>query len=134
MQWIVAVLWLFSINTKVLAQNEPRLIYLNGVDISSAKHQILERVTVRIDGQGHIFIEAPHYEVTEESTYIPLSSLATEQASRPFHRNAGPLPKQTPILDGGEPLQAPANQSNPLGTSFPESGGEINQGGRVNRD
>lgn len=101
--------------TLLQAQDRPpRRIYLNGIDISSANHQLLERVNVRIDGQGNVFIEAPHYNVIEESSYVPLSSLATEQSSRPRHKEAGKFPDganpETPI----QPLRELRKQANPL--------------------
>ena len=52
---------------QISAKSKDRGIFLNGIDISSAKHQTLENVTIRIDGQGNIYIEAPHYEVNEEA-------------------------------------------------------------------
>lgn len=60
----------------LLAYNQApaRSIFVNGIDISSARHQEINNVTIRIDGEGNIFIIAPHYQVNEESTYIPLSS------------------------------------------------------------
>ena len=56
-----------------------RNIYLNGKDISSAKNQIMENVTLQIDRYGNIYIEAPHYEVLEENTFIPLSQWKANQ-------------------------------------------------------
>ena len=67
-----------------------RNVFLNGVDVTSARHQNLENVTIRIDGQGNIFIIAPHYQVNEESTYIPLSSWK-HKPSAPENRKPGPL-------------------------------------------
>ena len=68
-----------------------RNIYLNGVDISSAKHQLLEGVVVKIDGRGNIYIEAPNYEVSEETTLIPLSKWKTPMG-KPTHQKPGPMP------------------------------------------
>ena len=36
-----------------------RSVFVNGVDVSSARSQLMENVTVRIDGDGNVFIEAP---------------------------------------------------------------------------
>lgn len=55
---------------KILA----RSIFLNGVDISSAKTQQLKKVDVKIDEKGDIHIMAPHYQVHEENTFVPLSA------------------------------------------------------------
>ncbi len=51
-------------------------VYLNGVDISSARSQELKNVDVIINEQGEIFLLAPHYQVNEEDTYVPLSKYA----------------------------------------------------------
>lgn len=107
----IAIAWL---SLPLTAQTGPRRIYLNGVDISSAKHQSLKKVDLRIDGQGNLYIEAPHYDVTEESTYIPLSSLATESASRPAHKSGGPLPENLRAVEPIEPLQGLIKQAKPL--------------------
>ena len=50
-----------------------RSLYLNGTDISSARGQELKKVNVIINEHGDIFIIAPHYQVQEEDSYIPLS-------------------------------------------------------------
>lgn len=91
-----------------------RSIFLNGIDISGAKHQILENVTVRIDGQGQIFIEAPHYEVNEESTYIPLSTWNREDGGRPPHDNTGAFPLERKKLGQGMPLPDSSLPSTPV--------------------
>ena len=44
-----------------------RSIYLNGVDVSSARNQFLKNVNLRIDENGNIYIEAPHYQINEEN-------------------------------------------------------------------
>lgn len=92
---------------------ERRRIYLNGVDISGAKHQDLSDVNISIDGQGHIFIEAPHYEVIEESQYIPLSSNFKAKSTRPMHKPAGPLTHKNSLPDR-QNLKAPLSPANPL--------------------
>ncbi len=111
-----------------------RRIYLNGVDISSATHQQLENVHLRIDGQGNIFIEAPHYEVSEENTYLPLSSLQSE-STEIQHQSMQALPNSLGKVSPTAPLQplskelAPANNRN-------ETNGINNQSnqGRSNND
>ena len=50
-----------------------RSVYLNGVDISSAKSQDLHNVDIHINEAGEIFIIAPHYQVNEEDTFVPLA-------------------------------------------------------------
>ncbi len=98
------LLILFSLILPCTLLANQRSVFLNGIDISSAKHQILENVTVRIDGQGQIFIEAPHYEVNEESTYIPLSTWNREEGRRPRHDNTGAIPSNIRNLGPGTPV------------------------------
>lgn len=59
-----------------------RNIFLNGVDVSSSRSQELRNVQVRINEKGDIFISAPHYQVTEEDFFTPLSRLAAPQAAQ----------------------------------------------------
>lgn len=49
-----------------------RSIYLNGVNVSTIREESLENVKVEIDRNGNILITAPHYEVTQDSSYHPL--------------------------------------------------------------
>jgi hypothetical protein len=60
-----------------------RNVYLNGVDISNAQSQELIGVNVQINEKGDVFIIAPHYQVNEEDTYMPLSSAKPVQNSAP---------------------------------------------------
>lgn len=100
-----------SLTIDLHAQVHPRAIFLNGIDVSGAKHQLLENVTVRIDGTGQIFIEAPHYEVNEESTYIPLSSWNKEKLGAPMHRGLAPVPNLHDRLPKAADLQAKPKQA-----------------------
>lgn len=50
-----------------------RSLFLNGIDISSARNQEMKNVTIRIDESGNLFIEAPQYNVREESEYLPVT-------------------------------------------------------------
>ncbi len=77
----------FAIGVFAAAATAPaafaRNIFLNGVDVSSSRSQELRNVQVRINEKGDIFISAPHYQVTEEDFFTPLSRLATPpQASQ----------------------------------------------------
>ncbi len=47
-------------------------IFLNGVDISSARNQNLKNVNVSISEDGTVFIEAPHYQVREDDIFSSL--------------------------------------------------------------
>lgn len=62
-----------------------RSIFLNGIDISSARSQDLRNVHVKISETGDVFISAPQYQVTEEETFLPLSSYTTKQVT-PEHK------------------------------------------------
>ncbi len=68
-----------------------RSIYLNGIDISSAKNQALNQVNLRIDAQGNVYIEAPQYDVQRETTFIPLGRQLPGGARHPEHRSPSPL-------------------------------------------
>lgn len=77
-----------------------REIFLNGSNISGSRNQTLKNVTLKIDGEGNIFIEAPHYQVNQENTFIPLSQWQKPKAS-PQHNTPGKIPdtqsKLTPV-------------------------------------
>jgi hypothetical protein len=88
--------------------NSARVIYLNGVDISSAKNQSLEQVNVRIDSRGQIYIEAPQYEVQQESTFVPLSRQTPPHANLPVHRPPGPLNNEVEVPASKQELASPA--------------------------
>src|SRR5690606_10690339 len=69
--------------------------FLNGTDISSARSQELKNVNVVINERGDVFIIAPHYQVNEEDTYIPLSKYV-QGLNAPVHSSA--LSKSQPDL------------------------------------
>jgi hypothetical protein len=62
-----------------------RSIYLNGQDISSVRTTALKNVNVLIDANGSVYIEAPHYKVDEQNTYLPLSKSNTPEG-KPVHQ------------------------------------------------
>jgi hypothetical protein len=62
-----------------------RSIYFNGIDISSARNQDLRNVHIKISETGDIFITGPQYQVTEEETFMPLSSFKGKTVM-PEHR------------------------------------------------
>ncbi len=87
-----------------------RSVYLNGIDISSARHQSMKNVNIRIDGDGNLFIEGAHYQVNEENTYYPLSSSRPDPLAPP---KKGEI---APELAKSAPTQAqPGIQTNPQG-------------------
>jgi len=67
---------------------------MNGVDISSARNQDLRNVHIRIDEYGNVFITAPHYQISEQETFTPLSSYK-HSGVQMEHRPAEPLPAST---------------------------------------
>ena len=99
--------------------NTTRVIYLNGVDISSAKNQSLEQVNVRIDSRGQIYIEAPQYEVQQESTFVPLSRQTPQRPNLPVHRSPGPLPNEVEVPASKQELASPAEPGDTM--SQPET-------------
>ena len=100
---------LFTLLIMVAPELMARNIYMNGIDISSARHQALSNVSIRIDGDGNVFIEAPHYQVHEENTFIPLSSWNREVGA-PAHQPAGAMPARLSKAGGGkQPAVAPAS-------------------------
>lgn len=62
-----------------------RSVFLNGIDISSARSQDLRNVHIKISDSGDIYISAPQYQVTEEESFLPLSSY-TSKSPLPEHR------------------------------------------------
>ena len=97
--------------TNALARN----IFLNGIDISSARHQLLENVTIRIDGQGHLYIEADHYQVNEESHFVPLSD-KNATYGRPEHKQRRTFAETAPEKPLSNESETPTQKSedNPL--------------------
>jgi hypothetical protein len=69
-----------------------RIIFLNGVNISSVKNQELENVNLHIDSNGNIYIDAPHYEIGVEQSYHPLMPNELPKFPKAEFREA-PIPK-----------------------------------------
>lgn len=67
-----------------------RSVYLNGVDISSSRNEDLRNVHIKISENGDLFISAPQYQVTEEETFMPLSSYTTKSMP-PEHKPPQPM-------------------------------------------
>lgn len=70
-----------------------RSVYLNGIDISSARNQKLKGVDVHIDENGNIFFTAPHYDVLEEGSYVPLSKWTKKMGTSEMHKAPTELKK-----------------------------------------
>lgn len=83
-----------------------RSIFMNGVDISSARNQDLRNVHIRISENGDIFITAPQYQVTEEETYTPLSSYVPGQG-RPVHQPPTQMGSESKTASADGPTVAP---------------------------
>jgi len=88
---------------------QTRSVFLNGIDISSTKNQSMQQVNVSIDSQGNIYIEAPHYEAQQETTFVPLGRQGTQAGKIPQHRVPGPLPGGQ--LPSAQAELAPASES-----------------------
>lgn len=84
-----------------------RSIYLNGDDVSSARNAFVEGANIRIDGDGNVFIIAPHYQKKEETTYVPLSAWK-ESPGKPEHKNPGPVTQNPPGMVAKAIVEPPA--------------------------
>lgn len=113
-----------------------RSVFLNGLDISGAKNQELKNVDIMINERGDVFIIAPHYQVSEEDTYVPLARYV-QGMNVPAHKppqavSAAALnetaaggqkveePKATPVITGMAEAPPPAEGQEGL----PASGAE----------
>ena len=112
---IVAILGI-ALSSSALA----RTVYLNGVDISSARNQTLKKVNLRIDERGNLFIEAPHYQVNEETTFTPLSSYLHQSARQPMHEKRRELPKE--LSEVGATKKLPDLQDKEINTPATQGG------------
>jgi len=79
--------------------NGLRNVFLNGIDISSAKSQDLKHVDVRISETGDIFLVAPHYQVNEEDSFVPLSRYV-QGLNQPVHQPAQMMSGTVPAKSG----------------------------------
>lgn len=92
-----------------------RSVYLNGIDISSARNQDLRNVHIKISETGDIYINAPQYQVTEEETFLPLSSY-TSKSPLPEHKapqamNSPRSPSEMADKSVAKPANEPATMS-----------------------
>ena len=84
-----------------------RNVFLNGIDISSAKSQDLKHVDVHISESGDIFLVAPHYQVNEEDSFVPLSRYV-QGLSQPTHQPAQKMESKVQAQPGpGAPVANP---------------------------
>ena len=95
-----------------------RSIYVNGVDISGAYNQNLSKVDVHINSQGDVFIRAPHYEVHEEDSYIPLKSYMKKQEDMVEHKEPAPLESAEQAMTREVPFMKQPSIVNPDKKNF----------------
>jgi hypothetical protein len=95
--------------TQSVSAATTRSVFLNGIDISSTKNQSMQQVNISIDSQGNIYIEAPHYEAQQETTFVPLGRQGVNAGRIPQHRAPGPLP--TAQFPAAQAELAPASDS-----------------------
>jgi hypothetical protein len=105
---------LFSIAT-FSASALARSVFLNGVDVSSSRSQELRNVQIRINEKGDIFISAPHYQVTEEDFFTPLSRVPSNGTT------ANVAPGVAEAVNTGTAISPPAMPSpvQPVSQSVP---------------
>ncbi len=109
-----------------------RVIYLNGVNISSVKNQELENVNIHIDNNGNIYIDAPHYEIGVEQSYHPLMPSELPKFQKGEFREApvpkGVFSKETGKITSKEPMsvlpkefapEVPAKDQAPIQSKAP---------------
>lgn len=94
-----------------------RSIFLNGIDISSARNQKLKKVDIHIDESGNIFITAAHYDVLEEGSFVPLSKWSKQINTASMHKSQTELQKN--MLP--PPPAAAATDEKPVEMSSPEA-------------
>ena len=99
MKKILIILSLLAFADVSLARN----IFLNGKDISSAKGQKLDKVSVFISENGDIFITAPQYQVYEEKTFVPLAK-AKNKDNKPSVAHPTGLPSASGMVPGATPV------------------------------
>lgn len=112
-----------------------RSVFLNGVDISSAKNQSMQQVNIKIDSQGNVYIEAPQYEAQQETTFVPLGRRQPLPGAIPQHRAPGPLPQR--IEPASQAELAPAEETKvEQGSAAEKSDGDMlkKEGVRVPAD
>ena len=88
-------------NTPMPIISGNRSVYLNGIDISSARSQDLRNVHIKITDTGDIYISAPQYQVTEEESFLPLSSY-TSKAPLPEHKPPQAMAQPRPPAESSD--------------------------------
>lgn len=99
LRFAVAVVLAGSATLGLASTNGLRNVFLNGIDISSAKSQDLKHVDVRISDTGDIFLVAPHYQVNEEDSFVPLSRYV-QGLNQPVHQPAQKISGAMPAKPG----------------------------------
>ena len=93
-----------------------RSVFMNGIDISSSRNQDLRNVHVKISENGDIFIAGPQYQVTEEETFMPLSSY-TGKSQPPAHRPPQDMSSSAPKT--AKSIPETTNSEKPASTPSP---------------
>ena len=96
---------------------QARNVFLNGVDVSSSRSQELRNVQVRINEKGDIFLSAPHYQVTEEDFFTPLSRLAPSQMAP----NSIPAAEAPPVAAAPTAASSSAAAGSPAALASPKA-------------
>ena len=92
-----------------------RSVYLNGIDVSSTRSQDLRNVHIKISDNGDIYITAPQYQVTEEETFLPLSSFSSKP---PMPEHKPPQAMSAP-KSPGETAEKPTTKAASEATAAP---------------
>ena len=101
--------------------NGLRNVFLNGIDISSAKSQDLKNVDVHITESGDIFLVAPHYQVNEEDNFVPLSRYV-QGLNQPQHQTPQKVDHSIKATPGAMVPISPPMPVNAAGPQVPASG------------
>ncbi|RDB37233.1 MAG: hypothetical protein DCC88_00980 [Spirobacillus cienkowskii] len=90
-----------------------RIIYLNGVNITSVRNQELENVNIHIDNNGNIYIEAPQYEVGTEQSFHPLMPSELPKFPKAQIKDS-PIPSGVYSKETGKLINQPADNAQPI--------------------
>lgn len=110
----VTAVAVFSVSALITAAPSGlRSIFLNGTDISGARNQVLKNVDIQITDGGDIFIIAPHYQVSEEDAFTPLSKYV-QGLNMPAHKAPQKVSgDQGPVASAIIPQEAGPIKSDP---------------------
>jgi hypothetical protein len=81
LSWRVIAIFISILLFTLTSEGLARSVFLNGTDISNLREQTLNQVTVRIDASGDIRIDAPHYQIQDQSRFHPIGKPLSSRAS-----------------------------------------------------